>query len=402
MPDQVIQDIRFAKVQEVPAKFSADEISVDDEEAIIALGNPLAESCPKISIKGIQSMLVKGVDFYGSHTAVKIKRDMHFHGYFRNSRYVHTIIWNLDDHEKSTVTKLDIESPVYNYMNYKGMLNVFFLQNGQIVIDFLNSVKDKKTSFNKSNTICTKELYKTWYMVGSNYYPSTGRAICIGNNRLYYINQNSETVALDLQYFATNGPSVVGQDKATLVHAGPAVDLSFTRKYLLVLCSNGILEKVVPSDVSTNGGKAAKIIPRVTKVNLNDLIKDKAEDAHYLVVASSLYEVVIATYSYSQALTKFYHLRSSDLEPLKALELPQQQHHIHQIKLLIRKKTSYYFALSRCNLGHFFAIGRNGMVMLQPNVSIYYGPIDGACVMNENEVVVFEGTKNLLMRIAIH
>lgn len=384
------------------SKRSAEDFSFEEEDLQNGLGNPLAEVNPKINVRTVQEMLIKGLDFYGSHTAVKIKRDMHFHGYLKKSRYIHSIIYNLDDPEKSTITKLDIESPVFNYMNFKGVLNVLFLENANIFVDFLTLFKDKKSGHQKSNTLCTKELYKTWYTVGNNTYPSTGRAICIGNNKLYYINQLGETVALDLQYFATNGPSVVGKEKSLLVHSGPTIDLSFTRKHLLVLCENGILEKIIPNDVSCSSSKPVKPTIRSSQVNLNELITDRAADAQYLVVASSLYEVVLTTYSYSQALTKFYHLRSSDLAPLQFLELPQQPLHVHQMKLLIRKKTSYYFALSRFYYAHIFAIGRNGMVMLQPNVSIYCGPIDGACVMNENEIVVFEGTKNLLSRILIH
>lgn len=388
--------------QDIFQKSNNEENSQDDEEKNFALGNPLSEVHPRVHIKGIRELLAKGMDFYGSHTTVKIKRDLYFHGYLKKSRYIHSIIHNLDEPEKAIVTKLDFKSPVYNYVNFKGMISCFFLETGQILIDFSpQQILENVGTTQKVKTYDSKETFKTWYTVGKTLYPSTGRAICIGNNKLYFINQKGEITSLDLQYYATNGTAVIGKEKCAIVHSGPGADLSFSRKQLLVLCENGVLDKIVPYESGPGAVKISKTSSKTVKVNLKELIPKVAQDTDFLVVSSSLYEVIVVTFSYSEALTTFHHLRGSDLSLIQSLELKQQALHVHQLKLMIRKKTSYYIAITRCNYVHMFAIGKNGMVMLQPNVSIYCGPLDGACVINENEVVVFEGSKNLLMKLTL-
>lgn len=357
-----------------------------------------AES-PSLRIDNIQEFQPSSFTVYGVHNVVKVKKNINLNGFVQGKpRSVYTLMTTIDGKGKDTLINLAIASPVFNYINFKGQLNFYFCENGSISINYMDNRLMNGGQI-KHPVVCSKDTYKTWYTVGKKDFPSTGRGICIGNNKLYFIDLQGDVMMFDLQLILEEGIASLQTKQAHLLHQGPAIDLHFTRRYLLVLCENDFLDRINTTpkiDAKSSHSKNAKAL----RIDLLKEFKNIESDSHFTTISSSVFEVVIASYSVSRAFVGIHRL-NNELQAVDQIDLVNQNTHIHSLKLLIRKKCSYFLAVSRTVHFHILAVMKQGLLLIQANAKVCVGPIDGLCVVNEDELLVYEGTKSLLNKVTL-
>lgn len=356
------------------------------------------DSHPQLDVNCIDDYRVDGVRFRGAHTVVKVKKDIHVNGFIEEKPGLHSIIGTVGGNQVSSIFSLGIQSPIYNFINFKDETNFYFCQDGSIYLGILNNPLNNTTSRNPRILIFkTKDTFKAWYTVSGKQYPSSCRGLCIGNNKLFYIGDCGNTMSLDLMAFNQQGADATTIPQSGIICEGPAVDLCFTRKYLLILNEKGVLNKVFPSEKSSHSlVKKAKS----GYTNLRDTISGIPADSEFTAVASSIFEIVVSGFSFSKGENVIYRL-GNDLNQVDRVVLPNQQTHIHCIKLLIRQKRSFFIAVCRLSYIHVLAMTYKGLAVVQPDLFISRGPIDGLCVTSEDEMIVFEGTRHMIKRILI-
>lgn len=356
------------------------------------------DSQPRLDVSGVEDYMVDGVRFRGAHTVVKVKKDIHVNGFIEEKPGLHSIIGTVGGNQVSSILSLGIQSPIYNFINFKDESNFYFCQDGSIYLGILNDPLNNTTGRNPRISIFkTKDTFKAWYTVSGKQYPSSCRGLCIGNNKLFYIGDCGNTMSLDLVAFNQQGADATTISHSGIICPGPAVDLCFTRKYLLILNEKGVLNKVFPSEKSSHSlVKKAKS----GYTNLRETISGIPADSEFTAVASSIFEIVVSGFSYSKGENVIYRL-GNELNQVDRVVLPNQQTHIHCIKLLIRQKRSFFIAVCRLSYIHVLAMTYKGLAVVQQDMFIGRGPIDGLCVTSEDELIVFEGTRHMIKRILI-
>lgn len=369
----------------------------DQEEQLIRNQDQCkSEENLKLQVVNLEDYRLTDLQIYGVYNAVKMKKTVNLNGFTDiNPRVISTVLAFIQKSKTLKIMELGITVAIFNFISFKAQTNFYFCEDKYIYLSPTNDQVSK--SYSQQTLYRSQDRFRTWYTVNGRKYPTTGRGLCIGNNKLFFVHLNGSVVSLDLMPYSQAKIPNFQKEQAVMIHSGPVIDLSFTRKYLLLLGENGTLDKVFPSE--KNAGVLIKKT-REVQIDLFSMNFGFPKDTEFTTVASSIFEIIVTSFSASSS-TVTIHRLTNELIPVDGVELTDQLTHVHSLKLLIRNKTSYYVAVSRVKFIHLLAVGPKGLALLQGNFTVTNGPLDGLCVINEDEILVFEGSKNLLKKITV-
>lgn len=354
-----------------------------------------------IDISGVEDYEIKGIKLAGVYSAVKSKNEVYANCYLPGRPdTIHSVLFNTEDKTVTSALNLSILHPILNFISFKGHTHFYFCEDGFIYVGRINIPKKSLSTSNDNlgiRVFRTKETFKTRYRVSGKDYPTSSRSLCIGNNKLFYIDQDGFLASLSMASFSDPNSTPKTEQYTSIVNSNRTVDISFSRKHLIVLYDNGTIGQIFPSEKS--------ILNQVPKaksasVNLFDVLDDIPYDSEFTALSSSIFEAVVSSFSYEKGESTVYRV-GNNMQLLDRVVLPEQQIHIHCIKLLIRKKRSYFIAVCRLSNIHILAVAKSGLTLVQYNVLVNRGPVDGICVINEDEMLVYEGTRNMLKKVII-
>lgn len=231
--------------------------------------------------------------------------------------------------------------------------------------------------------------FRTEYQVDGKAISSVSKGASLAESHLVYINNKDELVSFSLA--GLSEPDTIAGQQSFKVDRyirfeGAVVDFCYAgkKKHLFVLTSDGSVHKL-----KFNANKVN--YPPAKSLNLIEQADTaKPRSTHFTSIVSGRDELVLTGFNPSTSSQEFL-LLSQDLTLLDKVIVGDQISHIHCLRQVIRHQISYYVASSRNSNLHIFKVENDSLIACNLDVRVTDGPIDGLCILNEDEIIVYSG-----------
>lgn len=219
--------------------------------------------------------------------------------------------------------------------------------------------------------------------------PSICKGASLAESHLAYINVHDELVSINLSSLGETSTTDKNQEvqSEVFMRFKGALDFCYAgkKKYLYALTKDGIVHKL-----KFNSGKI-NLQPLVS-INLSNPASEvySSKSTHYTSIVTGRDELLVSSFDPDTATQAFY-LLSQNLELVDKIILKDQGSHVHGLRQVIRNQVSYYIASCRRSNFHIFKVENQSLTACNVDVKLTSGPIDGLCVLNEDEMFGFCG-----------